>query len=109
MPNDGCHLEHIDNVTLLQMVGQLGTCQKSNVYTPLIQWDNVTNHSTCKTGTGWLPYTSQVMAVLELGFNEISRVSTYHEAPHWGPISVVGFTFSLTGRWLEALGPWHLD
>ena len=50
---------------------------------PLIQQDNVTYHLTFKSGIGWPPHTSQLVAVLELGLNGISRVSTYH-GPHIG-------------------------
>ena len=100
----------INKVTLplsAPKVGWSGACQKSNVnplyfcqITPLIIWLTEVGHQTAT-----LYQLADGSAVLKLGLDGIlegiDRVSTYH-GPHIGhQFPVVGFTFSLAGRWLK--------
>ena len=90
-------------LTLLPKVGQSGACWKSNIYplyfyeiTPLIIWHFEVG---CQAAT--LYQLADGSAVLKLGLDGITRVSTYH-GPHIGhQLLVMGFTFSLTRRWFE--------
>ena len=81
-------IEDVDNVTPLQMVRRSGACQKSNIYPllfgrimALIVWHLSQVSDSQPLPASW--WQVHHMAVLELGLNWISRVSTYH-GPHNG-------------------------